>query len=170
MKKVILISDTHGNHRYLRQVLEQEYNYDYIFHLGDFYDDINNNPDLTDKATVVRVPGIFHKDYLSNVLSKTELIEILGWRFLLVHDVQDSVRKLKDCDVILYGHTHKPHYKIKNNKHYLNPGHLKCAHHRGYDASYIVLEIDINEIKVIHKPFIRERSNTITISKITEEE
>jgi len=43
MTKVIVISDSHGNQKLLRQALENENDAQIIFHLGDFYNDLEDN-------------------------------------------------------------------------------------------------------------------------------
>lgn len=165
MEKVIVMSDTHGNQKYLRRVLEQENSYDYIFHLGDFYEDMDENPDLFENAILKRVPGIFNKRYLSGSLPKTELVEILNWKFLLVHFINDAIKLKNKTDIILFGHTHNPYYSKEEETHLINPGHLKQAHHRDSDASYLVMEVESDKIKLIYKTLMGKEQKIITIEK-----
>jgi len=165
MKKVIVMSDTHGNQKYLRKVLEQENSYDYIFHLGDYYEDMDENSDLFENAILKRVPGIFNKRYISGSLSKTELVELLNWRFLLVHFINDAIKFKNKTDIILFGHTHNPHYEKGKDIHLINPGHLKKSHHRGSDASYLVLEVEKEQIRLIYKTLKGKEYKNITIEK-----
>jgi len=48
MKKIIILSDTHRNQKILRSVFKIEKGYTHIFHLGDDYEDLDNNFDITD--------------------------------------------------------------------------------------------------------------------------
>ena len=165
MKKVIVMSDTHGNQKYLRRVLEQENSYDYIFHLGDYFEDMDENPDLFENAILRRVPGIFNKRYLSGSLLKTELVELLNWRFLLVHYINDAIKYKNEADIILFGHTHNPYYSQNENTHLINPGHLKKSHHRGSDASYLVMEVESEKINLSYKTLKGIEYKNITIEK-----
>ena len=65
MKKILLISDTHNNQKLLRKVVSSVKNITHIFHLGDNYEDLDSNPDLTENIILHRVPGIYNSKYFS---------------------------------------------------------------------------------------------------------
>jgi len=151
MAKIAIISDTHNNQKLLRKSLENESELDYIFHLGDYYDDLNNNYDLLKSRILIQVPGIYHQGYAEGTLPKKMEITIENWKFLLVHDIKDAKRSLAKNQIILYGHSHLPAFKRFESKLYLNPGHLKRAKDRGNDASYCLAELNKNEIQFYFK-------------------
>ncbi|MCD4651896.1 MAG: metallophosphoesterase family protein [Candidatus Cloacimonetes bacterium] len=131
----------------LEQALRRESDCEYIFHLGDNYEDMDKFPALVAGKTVIRVPGIFHAGYRDGSLAKVQRVEIGGWRFLLTHDVQD-VSSLEEVDIILHGHTHYADCVKVQDVYLLNPGHLKSAKDRGYNASYAVVRADDNQLKI----------------------
>ncbi len=141
MKKIAIISDTHNNQIILRNSLRNENDLDYIFHLGDYYDDLKDNIDLIQNKIVIQVPGIYNPKYLDGTLAKTKKVVLDDWKFLLVHDISDSTKFQRESDIILFGHTHHPTYEVLKGKLFLNPGHLKRDKDRGYEASYCLAEV-----------------------------
>ena len=122
MKKIIVLSDTHGNQLLLRKALQNEKDATVIFHLGDYYEDLEDNFDLTENKTVVKVPGIFHGGYLNKTIPAIQTFAIDGWNFLLVHNLDDVPRKLIKPDLTLFGHTHNRTFYQRGNVYFLNPG------------------------------------------------
>ena len=55
-------------------------------------------------------------------------------RILVIHDPKDlSAARLRDCDVLLHGHEHRPTYEHRENTLIINPG--ECAGHmKGFNA------------------------------------
>ncbi len=164
MNKILIISDTHGNKKIMRRVLEMENDVGIIFHLGDNYEDLNDNYDLTLNKEIHKVPGIFHKGYLDKSLPGILKIEKSDWHFLLVHNVEDVLNREIDVDFIFYGHTH--HWKVQkmNSTFFINPGHMKDIHDKGRIASYCrldfnddILNLNINDIngKELHREKIK---------------
>jgi len=148
MRKILVLSDSHGNQKLLRQALENEKDAQIIFHLGDFYNDLEENLDLTEGKDIFRVPGIFNSGYFSGKLAATCVIEVNSWKIGGVHAPQDIPKLPRKLDVILYGHTHS--YKVEKqlNCIYINPGHIKNQIDRGNMATYAILEISDEAIKI----------------------
>jgi uncharacterized protein len=141
VKRILVISDTHGNQSYLRQVCLAE-KYDIIFHLGDDYTDLEENTDLTLSKEVYRVPGVLNKIINDEIVPIILHVTIENWRFQLVHRLEDSECITPKDEVILFGHTHHPVYHYHNGVLYANPGHLKSSHHRNHQASYLLITLD----------------------------
>ncbi len=151
MKKLIVLSDTHNNQILLRKALSNEENITHIFHLGDFYKDLDNNFDLTDEKEILKIPGIFHLKYLDKTLSATQSASISGWNFLLVHNIEDLKDIPNSTDFILYGHTHQYSFEKKNKLYFLNPGHLKEKIEKKRKASYVVMNITPARVEIFFK-------------------
>lgn len=151
MKKIIVLSDTHKNQKTLRDVFKNEKKYSHILHLGDNYDDMDNNLDLTDKKEVFKVPGLYHSGYKDKSIPPLLEIEIENWQLALAHDIEDLLKTKLPADIYLYGHTHHSTYDHINNRHFINPGHLKAETDRGHKASYIVIILDENEAEIQYK-------------------
>ncbi|OQX72026.1 MAG: hypothetical protein B6D62_00260 [Candidatus Cloacimonas sp. 4484_275] len=151
MNKIIVLSDTHGNQLLLRKALQNEENVSIVFHLGDFYEDLDENFDLLENKTVVKVPGIFHPGYRDKTIPAVQIFTAEDWKFLLVHDPNDIPEKVENIDLILFGHTHNRTFFRKKNSYFLNPGHLKKTKDKGQQASYAVLEIYPDFVSIVFK-------------------
>ncbi len=152
MNKIIVLSDTHQNQFLLRKVLQQEIEQcDYVFHLGDNYEDIEENVDLLTGKKIFRVPGIFHPGYLDGSLPALQSVQIKNWSFLLVHNIDDLPEVITNNHIILYGHSHRLRFGKTEEHYYINPGHLKDEWDKDRPASYAFLEVDIDKITVIFK-------------------
>ncbi|MCD4828859.1 MAG: metallophosphoesterase family protein [Candidatus Cloacimonetes bacterium] len=149
MKRILVMSDTHGNQQLLRIPFEHGDHFTHIFHLGDDYEDLDSNPDLTENRLLTRVPGIFHPGYLDSSLPRLVKVEIDGWRFLLMHSPDDARgQKLDNIDFVLFGHTHRPGIEMREGRFWCNPGHLKRRFDRGQSASWLVIELEGDEARL----------------------
>ncbi|HNX01560.1 MAG TPA: metallophosphoesterase family protein [Candidatus Cloacimonadota bacterium] len=159
MKRILVMSDTHGNQVFLRQVCQME-EYEVLFHLGDDYSDLNENDDLTDHKMVIRVPGVMDHVTRSGSVDLIQHVTIENWRFQLVHRQEDEEMIFPLDHVILFGHTHHPVHFFRNKILYANPGHLKSTHHRNHHASYMLITLDDNILNIEwkdHKGIIFDR-------------
>ncbi len=166
MKKILILSDTHKNQTLLRKAFSNENEISYIFHLGDDYEDLDGNPDIIEGKEIFKVPGIFHKGYLNGTLPFTLKVKIKGWSFLLVHAFEDLKRTQERAQFILFGHTHIQHFHKDGNTYYLNPGHLKRGFDKGRPASYLIIELEENKMKLFFKSVSGEILQTEEIKKI----
>ena len=142
------MSDTHGNSKFLRQSITNEDDIDVIIHLGDNYEDLLNNEDLFEDKQIFYVPGFFDPGYLPNTLPHIIKTDFLGWRFLMCHCLEESVEHQEGMNIVLYGHTHRPLIVQKESRYMINPGHLKNAFDRGNLATYAIMEICEDVIKI----------------------
>ena len=79
--KVLIISDTHGNHKNLDRVLELERPYEQVIHLGD----IEGDEDYLIAAAGCPVAAVRgNNDYFSQ-LPQEQVIEVAGKRALITH-------------------------------------------------------------------------------------
>lgn len=160
--KALVVSDSHANQYLLRKALEC-FEVDYIFHLGDYFEDMDENPDFIENCTVVKVPGIMHPGYLNKKLNKIERIKLKKWNIALVHDIKDF--KNQKADLCLFGHSHAPTVAKEKNIFYVNPGHIKKEIDRGYKASFAILEIEESKITVNHHYINGEQFSKKVIEK-----
>ena len=151
MKKIIILSDTHKNQKIISKVFKNEKDYTHIFHLGDGYEDLENNLNITESIELIRVPGIFHPGYINRTLIKIQEIEIENWKFALAHRLEDLLKTNFPADFYLYGHTHNLNFDNIKEKYFINPGHLKAKTDRGQKASYIVMNIDNDNVEIQFK-------------------
>jgi len=152
MKRIIILSDTHKNQKLLRQILERDaVRSDYVFHLGDNYEDLNENEDLLENKKVFKVPGIFHPCYLDGSLPVTQVVDVQNWNFILVHNIDDLPDIETNQKIYCYGHSHKFDFRHLDGSYYINPGHLKDDWDKDRPASYAILEVEIDKIVVLFK-------------------
>lgn len=123
-----LISDTHISEKrgkLSQNVFKAFEGADLIIHAGDItHQKVLDEPESV--APVVAVSG--NNDKLS--LNKTEIINIENFKIAVNHatnysadfDKLYSFAKKLDADILITGHTHKPHCKIIDDVLFINPG------------------------------------------------
>jgi putative phosphoesterase len=116
-----VISDTHGQVR--PEALSALADCELILHVGDI-----GKPEvmdaLSEQAQVVAVRGnVDHGDWAA-AYPETQELTVNGLRIQMVHRQQDIPTLLPDrpCDVVLFGHSHKPFNETKDGVLYFNPG------------------------------------------------
>ena len=116
-----VISDTHGLIRpealkALRGVVR-------IIHAGDVGDP-EVLAQLQEVAPVTAVRGNMDWGAWTKDLPETDVVEIAGVSFYVLHDLEelDLSPEWADLSVVVYGHTHTPHMGRKAGVLYLNPG------------------------------------------------
>ena len=139
LAKIIVLSDTHKNQKLLRKAITNEPEVTHIFHLGDNYEDLDDNIDLTANKEILKVPGIFHPGYYSKDLPAILQTKIENWKFTLLHNLEDW--NYESTDLLLFGHTHRQYFSQKEGVHFLNPGHLKSKFSRNQAAGYATVEV-----------------------------
>jgi len=141
--KILVVSDTHGNHLTPAKILE-ETGADMLIHLGD---EINDALIMESIAAipVIKVPG--NCDHRST--EPRELLQTIADRkFLITHGdlykVKNGLNRLVEkakelkASVVLFGHTHNPLIQKLDGVLLINPGTLM----NGSDSkSYAVLTV-----------------------------
>ena len=121
MKTIGVISDTHGMLR--TTVYNALHGVDLIIHAGDVGSlEVLNV--LREIAPVYAVRGNMDGGKLSVILAPTEVVDIKGILFYVLHDLGhlDLDPASAGFAGVIYGHTHKPARNEKNGVVYLNPG------------------------------------------------
>ncbi len=128
MKKIVVFSDTHGNKRALAKAADIMFESDYVFHLGDGYDDfVDYAYALKDKA--IQVSGNCDWSSENEVVVEIEKVRILachGHLYGVKQGFDKLVARAKElgCSVMFYGHTHVADIREKDGVTLINPG---CA-------------------------------------------
>ncbi len=148
--KILIVSDTHGRHGNLDEVLEREGKIDMLIHLGDVEHDEHYIETIA-QWPVHMIAG--NNDFFSYLPSEKE-IKIGKYRVFMTHGhgyyVSMNTRRLRDeakargVDIVLFGHTHKPYIDVEGDLKVINPGSLSYPRQEGRRASYIVMEINAN--------------------------
>lgn len=145
--KVVIVSDTHGSHRNLEKVLEEEKPMDMLIHLGDVEGGEDYITALADCPTHI-VRG--NNDFFSDLPGEEEFM-IGDYHIFISHGhyyyVSMGEERLKEearargADIVMYGHTHKPTLTREEDLITLNPGSIAYPRQEGRRPSYMVMEI-----------------------------
>lgn len=176
--KLFFISDIHGSVYYLNKALEifESENADYIVILGDILYHGARNPlpkeynpkkvtELINKYSdrIIAVRGNCDSEVDQMVinfpiLSTYSTILYNDRRLFLTHGHiynENNLPKLKDKDVLIYGHTHIPKAEKMDNIYVINPGSITLPKENS-PHTYGVLEENIFTIKTLEGNVYKE--------------
>lgn len=146
--KVLIVSDTHGRHENLAWALKREKPLDLMIHLGDAEgcEDI-----IREMAGCPLKIVAGNCDFLSG-LRQEEEIQIGTYTALITHghyyNVNAGVEDIKKeargrrCDIVMFGHTHRPMIDCAKDVIALNPGSISYPRQEGKHPSYAVMNLD----------------------------
>ena len=149
--RIGIISDTHRNTQILHDVatwMVERKRVGMIFHLGDDFTDVACLEDLG--VNVIQVPGLYDEAYKNGSVSSSCTENVLGLSILLIHSIEKDLRENDRVlnQIICHGHTHKHELKIEDGVLYLNPGHCKGHIDKQQEASFAILEIQDEHVRV----------------------
>lgn len=116
-----VISDTHGQVR--PEALAALADCELILHVGDIGKPLVMHA-LAEQAQVMAIRGNVDRDDWAMAYPETQELTVNGLRIQMVHRHQDITSLLPDrpCDVVLFGHSHKPFNETQEGVLYFNPG------------------------------------------------
>lgn len=128
--RIAVLSDTHNHLR--KEVLDEIQSCDAVIHAGDvtsqrILDEIHRNMKPTAPIYVARG----NNDWDLRYLAWKQQFELAGKKFFLVHNVKDVPWNLEDCDIVIYGHTHRYAMEMRDGVLWLNPGSCGWARFGG---------------------------------------
>ena len=145
--KILVVSDTHGKHDNLEKVLERVSPIDLLIHLGDAegYEDY-----IAAMAGCPMEIVAGNNDFFSSLPREKEL-QIGKYRILITHghyycvnagirDIQNEAAA-RDCDIVMFGHTHRPIIDYGKKIITMNPGSLSHPRQDGRRPSYILMMV-----------------------------
>ena len=116
-----VISDTHGLVR--PEVHKAFRGVQLILHAGDI-----GSPEVLKElqsiAPVTAVRGNNDKGGWARKIPETERIRVRSIRICMIHDVKElpANGEVKECDVVISGHSHRPSIETRGGIMFLNPG------------------------------------------------
>ncbi len=126
--RALAVSDSHGDHRALKKMLDQFKDVAYIFHLGDYASDADYIA-ANSRAKILSVRG--NCDFISDAPYYEEVV-ILGQRIVLTHGHKLGAKysfdrlfyyaKEHEAKAILFGHTHVSFCEYMDGIWLVNPG------------------------------------------------
>lgn len=146
--RVLIVSDTHGNHRNLDKALEQVGEIDMLLHMGDV-EGGEYYIEATAGCPVHIVSG--NNDFFADLPYEKEL-QIGKYKVLMTHGhsyyVSMDTKRLKQAardrgiDIVMYGHTHRPDVDLDEDVIVINPGSLSYPRQLGRRGTYILMDVD----------------------------
>ncbi len=146
--KILIVSDTHRYNTNFLKIVEKTAPLDMVVHCGD----IEGSELLISQAAecpVEMVQG--NNDFFSDLPREKEFM-IGEYRVWLTHghnyyiamnsDVIKLEARMRDVDIVMCGHTHKPVVDIESGLTLLNPGSISYPRQSNRKPSYIIMEID----------------------------
>lgn len=146
--KILIVSDTHRRNENFLRVVEKVGPLDMVVHCGD----VEGSEYIISKAAgcpVEMVQG--NNDFFSDLPREKEFM-IGRYKVWLTHghhyyismnyEMIKEEARIREIDIIMCGHTHKPLIDIEKDVTVLNPGSLSYPRQEGRKPSYIIMEID----------------------------
>ncbi len=146
--KILIVSDTHGSHSNLKEVIAKAMPADLLIHCGDAEGG---------ESTIRKLAGIpayivaGNNDYFSGLPRELEFT-IGQYRILIVHGHDYGVSmgleplldeaKSREISIVFFGHTHKPVITKRDGIFLINPGSLTYPRQEGRRPSFCVMDID----------------------------
>ena len=148
--KILIVSDTHRKDDNLKKVIEEQVPLDMLIHLGDAEgSEILIGDWVNEDCQLEMVMG--NNDFFSSLEREIEL-ELGPHRILLTHghyyNVSLGVEGLyqeavdRNCDIAMYGHTHRPFLDKLGNVTILNPGSLSYPRQEGRKPTYMLMYME----------------------------
>lgn len=144
--KILIVSDTHGRDTNLEFVVEKEAPFDMLIHCGDVEGREFFIEALAECPCCI-VAG--NNDFFSD-LPREEEITLGGRKALVTHghcygvsmDLYGITEEAasRGCEIVLFGHTHRPTAERCNGVLAVNPGSLAYPRQQGRRPSYAVME------------------------------
>lgn len=161
-KKILLISDTHGFHDNLKEVVALEKPFDRVLHMGDTE---GWDPVIQDIVGVPMDAVSGNCDWASSLPSENTLT-IGGVTIFMTHGheyyVTTGMEVLLDkaaacgCQVALFGHTHRPFMQCHGGVLVANPGSISRPRQPDHQPSYGVLTISDSGVPDIELKFLKK--------------
>ncbi len=144
--KILIVSDTHGRDTNLELVVEKEAPFDMLIHCGEV-DEREFFIEALAECPCCIVAG--NNDFFSD-LPREEEITLGGRKALVTHghyygvsmDLYGITEEAasRGCEIVLFGHTHRPTAERCNGVLAVNPGSLAYPRQQGRRPSYAVME------------------------------
>ncbi len=165
MKKILILSDTHGNDKNMEKVIEKQKPVDVFIHLGD----IEGSEDrieglLNPGCQIYLIKG--NNDFFSEDLQPETEFELGGHRIFLTHGHTYGVNydmetlaeeaKKRGCDIAMFGHTHRPYFDTVDGVTLINPGSISYPRQADRRCSYMVMEMDDDGRCSYHERYIKK--------------
>lgn len=145
--KVLIVSDTHGRHGKLEEIIEREKPFDRMIHLGD----VENGEDYIKAIADCEVDMVAgNNDFFLNLpydkefeLEGTKIYITHGHMYYIYRGIGTLVNEAKrrGVDVVMYGHLHEPDITYVEGLTVLSPGSTTYPRQEGRKPSYAIMNV-----------------------------
>ena len=146
--KILIVSDTHGIDEGIEEAISLSRPFDMLIHCGDVEGREYYIEALSDTTCCI-IAG--NNDYFSD-LDREVTLTLEGKHILVTHghsygvsmDIAGLVEEAvyRECDIVLFGHTHKPLVTNRNGVLVVNPGSLAYPRQPGRRPSYAIMTLE----------------------------
>ena len=147
-KKILIVSDSHGQNHNLFRILEKEKPYNILVHCGDYeYYESELEKRAGCEVHVVAGNNDYDRDLAARHIirfgSHTALI-VHGHRHRLYAGLTDLYYAAleAEADYVFFGHLHRPVQETYNGITFLNPGSVTYPRQEDRRATYMTLTYD----------------------------
>ena len=147
MKRVLVVSDSHGNMGNLSEVIKISKDIDMLIHLGDIQGEDELLRSMCNfPVEIVRGNCDFetnNKLYLTIELECHKIFATHGHAYGVEWGIERlSYAALEEgCDIAMYGHTHVPEIIQGDDITVINPGSISRPRQMNHKPSYILMEL-----------------------------
>lgn len=150
--KIGVISDTHRMNRFIDKAIPYLKECDLIIHAGDNFIDSKYIHKMTGVSMMaVRGNCDFEntEDELEFEIENKNIFVCHGDKYGVKYGLEQLHEKAKNicADIVIFGHTHTPAVKEKNNILYINPGSISLPRGVNY-RSFVILEISSDNVSI----------------------
>ena len=146
--KILIVSDTHRSNANFLKVVERTGPLDMVIHCGD----VEGSELLISKAAGCPVEMVQGNNDFFSELPKEKEFMIGQYKVWLTHghnyyiamnsEMIKQEARIREVDIVMCGHTHKPVVDIGNNLTLINPGSISYPRQENRKPSYIIMEND----------------------------
>ena len=158
--RTLIISDTHGKHDGVDEILEREGEFDMLIHLGDVEGgEIYLDVMFECPKYIVRGNNDFFAPH-----PYEEEFDLGPHHIMITHGhhyhVSTGPEILKEealsigADVVMFGHTHRPYFEQDEEITVLNPGSVSYPRQEGRQGSYMIMEMDADGTLKFEQKFL----------------
>lgn len=148
--KILILSDSHGNHDLVRRAIGQEAPIDMLIHAGDVEGDLEQVLGPKRDYEIRVVAG--NMDWLPSLDSElcfpvgSHVVYLTHGHRIGVHGGTKRLReRARECgaDIAIYGHIHRPVYETgqEDGVTVINPGSIAKPRQEGWRKSYAVMTV-----------------------------
>ena len=146
--KILIVSDTHRHNANFLKVVDKTGPLDMVVHCGD----VEGSELVIEQAAGCPVEMVQGNNDFFSELPKEKEFMIGQYKVWLTHghnyyismnsEVIKQEAKLREVDIVMWGHTHKPVVDIGSSITLINPGSISYPRQENRKPSYIIMEID----------------------------